>query len=84
MYLEIITPDRTIFEGEVESAKFPGSEGSFQVLENHAPMISSLGRGAVVYKNKAGVHELEVDGGVVEVLKNRVILLAESIISIPK
>lgn len=80
MYLEIITPDRTVFEGEVESAKFPGSEGSFQVLENHAPMISSLGRGTVTYKNKAGEHELEVDGGVVEVLKNKVILLAESVI----
>ena len=84
MYLEIITPDRTIFEGEVESATFPGSEGSFQVLENHAPMISSLGRGTVVYKNKAGQHELEVDGGVVEVLKNKVILLAESVISTAK
>jgi len=84
MFLEIITPDKKVFEGEVESATFPGSEGSFQVLENHAPMISSLGRGAVVYKDKAGVHEMEVEGGVVEVLKNKVILLAESVISAPQ
>lgn len=81
MLLEIITPDRTVFEGEVESATFPGSKGSFQVLENHAPLISSLERGTVVYKNKAGEFKLEIDGGVVEVLKNKVILLAESVIS---
>ncbi len=84
MFLEIITPDKKIFEGEVESATFPGSEGSFQVLENHAPMISSLGKGAVVYKDKTGQHKMEVEGGVVEVLKNKVILLAESVISQPE
>ena len=81
MFLEIITPDKKVFEGEVESAKFPGSEGSFQVLENHAPLISSLGKGPVVYKNKQGEHTLEVEGGVVEVLNNRVVLLAESVVT---
>lgn len=80
MFLEIITPDKTVFQGEVEAATFPGSEGAFQVLENHAPLISSLGRGTVIYRNKAGEFELEIDGGVVEVLNNKVILLAESVI----
>ena len=84
MFLEIITPDKKVFEGEVESATFPGSEGSFQVLENHAPMISSLGKGAVIYKDNSGIHKMEVEGGVVEVLKNRVILLAESVLSAPQ
>lgn len=81
MLLEIITPDKTVFEGEVEAATFPGSEGSFQVLENHAPLIASLGKGAVVYRNKEGEFALEIDGGVVEVLKNKVVLLAESVLS---
>lgn len=80
MFLEIITPDKTVFQGEVEAATFPGSEGAFQVLENHAPLISSLGRGTVIYRNKAGEFGLEIDGGVVEVLNNKVILLAESVI----
>lgn len=81
MYLEIITPDKKVFEGEVESATFPGSEGSFQVLENHAPLISALDKGPVVYKTKRGKHEIIVDGGVVEVLNNKVIVLAESVVA---
>ena len=67
-----------VFEGEVTSATFPGSQGIFQVLENHAPIISSLAKGALTYVNEAGSHTLQVDGGVVEVLKNRIIVLAES------
>lgn len=78
MYLEIITPDKKVFEGEVESAIFPGSEGSFQILNDHAPLISALGKGPVTYRNKSGEHTLSVDGGVVEVLKNKITVLAES------
>ena len=55
MQLEIITPDKTIFDGEVESATFPGSKGSFQVLKDHAALISSLDKGKVSYKQN-GVH----------------------------
>lgn len=79
MYLEIITPDQKIFEGEVESVTFPGSEGSFQVLANHAPLISALDRGVIVYKTGSEKLEVEVDGGVVEVLNNKVVVLAESV-----
>ncbi len=80
MYLEILTPDQTVFEGEVESAKFPGIKGEFQVLNNHAALISSLVKGKIVYLSKQGIDELIVDGGVVEVLNNNITVLAEGIV----
>lgn len=79
MYIEIITPDKKVFEGEVDSATFPGSDGSFQVLNDHAPLISALGKGPVTYKNKSGEHKVNVDGGVVEVLNNKITVLAEAV-----
>lgn len=79
MHLEIITPDKTIYDGEVESATFPGSKGSFQVLKNHAALISSLEKGKVVYKANGSDQEILVNGGIVEVLNNHIILLAESV-----
>jgi F-type H+-transporting ATPase subunit epsilon len=85
MYLEIVTPDEKVFEGEVEVATFPGSDGSFQVLNNHAPMISTLGRGDLRYtrmeNKKAKETHILIDGGVVEVKNNTVIVLAEKIIN---
>lgn len=80
MYLEIYTPDKQVFEGEVLSASFPGTDGSFQILNNHAPLVSTLGKGRLVYKNKKKEFVVTIDGGVVEVLNNRVIVLAESVI----
>ena len=80
MHLEIITPDKTIYQGEVESATFPGSKGSFQVLKNHAALISSLDKGKVIYKINGTDQEIMVNGGVVEVLNNKIILLAEEVI----
>ncbi|MDX1652674.1 MAG: F0F1 ATP synthase subunit epsilon [Brumimicrobium sp.] len=47
MKLEIITPEKTMFEGEVEAVQFPGIDGSFQVLKGHAPIISSLSEGKI-------------------------------------
>ena len=81
MHLEIVTPDRKYYEGEVESATFPGSDGSFQVLNNHAPIISSLGKGELSYRDKDSEFTVEVEGGVVEVLNNKIIVLVESILS---
>ncbi len=81
MYLEIVTPDNKIFEGEVVSATFPGTDGSFQVLGNHAPMISTLGTGELKYtEDKKKEQVIGVDGGVVEVLNNKVVVLAERIV----
>jgi F-type H+-transporting ATPase subunit epsilon len=79
MYLEIVTPEKKIFEGEVSIATFPGADGSFQVLNDHAPLISLLKEGPVVYKSKESKGEIKITGGVVEVLKNKVILLADGI-----
>ena len=81
MLLEIYTPDRKVFEGQVDSATFPGAKGSFQVLNNHAPLISTLEKGTVVYKSNNNKQELNIGGGVVEVLNNKVVLLAENILS---
>ncbi len=78
MYLEIITPEKKLFSGDVESIKLPGVEGSFGVLDNHAPIIASLKKGTVkVTDTKKQVENFEINGGVVEVLKNKVIVLAE-------
>jgi len=77
MHLTIITPDREVFEGKVESATFPGSDGSFQVLNNHAPLVSSLGKGDIVYRTQDNATNVYVEGGVVEVLNNNITVLAE-------
>jgi F-type H+-transporting ATPase subunit epsilon len=78
MMLEIITPDKKLFSGEIKAVTLPGSAGSFGVLKNHAPIISSLEKGAVkVTDEQKQVHSFPIKGGVVEVLKNKIIVLAE-------
>jgi len=78
MYLEIITPDKRVFEGDITSVKVPGTLGSFEILNNHAPIVSSLDKGEVRVKTSKGeLLHYQVDGGVVEVLKNKVSLLIE-------
>lgn len=81
MFLEIITPDEKLYEGEVDFATFPGSDGSFQILNNHAPLVATLGKGDIKYKpqKEKEVHIL-VDGGVVEVANNSVNVLVEKVI----
>jgi F-type H+-transporting ATPase subunit epsilon len=79
MLLEILTPEKKIFEGDVTIATFPGADGSFQVMDNHAPLISLLAAGVVEYKSKNGNDKFAITGGVVEVLKNKVILLADGL-----
>jgi len=79
MQLEIITPDRKVFTGEATSVTFPGSEGQFQVLNDHAPMVSTLAQGPITIAGSTGTQTFTVDGGVVEVLNNRVLVLAEAI-----
>ncbi|PKV66402.1 ATP synthase F1 subunit epsilon [Pontibacter ramchanderi] len=79
MYLEIITPDKKVFAGEVEAAQFPGTNGSFEVLNSHAPLISTLENGRIRITTKQGQTFYNVDGGVVEVLNNKIIVLAESV-----
>ena len=78
MLLEIITPDKKVFEGEVVSVQVPGHNGQFQMLKNHASIISTLVNGKVTIKTSSGVETFDIHGGVVEMLNNKVIILAES------
>lgn len=79
MNLEILTPEKKVFEGEVSSATFPGADGSFQVLNSHAPLVSLLKDGVVEYKTREKTERVAITGGVVEVLNNQVILLADGV-----
>ena len=79
MLLEIFTPEQKYFDGQVESITFPGIDGSFQVLNNHAALISTLGKGTVKYRDSKSEWEIIIPGGVVEVLNNKVTLLADGI-----
>ncbi len=79
MNLEILTPDKKIFEGEVTSVTVPGAQGSFEILNNHAPIISILEDGKVVVRSDGKEQKFHTKGGVVEVINNKVIVLAEGI-----
>ena len=78
MNVEIITPETTLYEGEAAYVFLPGSDGSLGVMNNHAPLISSLKKGTVKVKDNAGKeHKFDVKGGTVEVFNNKIIILAE-------
>lgn len=80
MKIEIITPDKKIYSGEIRSVRVPGRKGSFQVLKDHAPIISTLDAGIVIIADEEGKEmKIEITGGVVEVKKNRIILLADAV-----
>jgi len=77
--IEIITPDRNIYSGEVRSVRVPGRKGSFQVLKDHAPIISTLDAGPIIINDEQETEiRFEITGGVIEVKRNRIILLADS------
>jgi F-type H+-transporting ATPase subunit epsilon len=79
--LDIITPDKKIFSGSIRSVRVPGQKGSFQVLKDHAPLVSTLDRGLVVVISEDDTESrFEISGGVVEVKQDKVILLADSVI----
>ena len=78
MHLEILTPEKQMFTGEVASVVLPGINGSFGILNSHAPLISALAKGQVKVNSANQESQLfEINGGVVEVLNNKVIVLAE-------
>lgn len=79
MYLEIVTPDEKIFEGETKLVQLPGTTGSFEILNNHAPVISTLKNGKIkVTDNTNSAHYFEIKSGVVEMQNNKIIVLAET------
>jgi F-type H+-transporting ATPase subunit epsilon len=80
MKIEIITPDHKVFEGDIKSVRVPGKKGSFQVLKDHAPIVSTLENGPVILVDLTGNEtRYEINGGVIEVKMNKIILLAESV-----
>ena len=78
MQLEIVTPEKKIYEGDAKYVKFPGKDGSFGVLNRHAAMISTLGPGQLKIESPSGETEvIEIKGGVMEMNNNKLIVLAE-------
>jgi F-type H+-transporting ATPase subunit epsilon len=78
MQLEILTPEHKVFSGKVYGIQLPGTNGSFEVLENHASLIASLGKGKMkVLKDKSNTETYEISGGFVEILNNVASVLIE-------
>ena len=78
MTLEILTPDKKIFSGEVYGVQLPGIGGMFEVLEKHAPIVSALKAGRLkILKDKNASSEYNIQGGFVEVLNNKATVLVE-------
>ena len=78
MLLTIISPEKTIFKGEdVQSVTVPGKKGRFTMLNNHAPIISTLGKGDVVYMVDNVERRVSINAGLVETNKNIVTICVE-------
>ncbi len=91
MHLEIVTPEATLFSGEVDSVAVPGVQGEFQMLNNHAAVVSLLGPGKVKvwgtmdiakevadrFKKEGKITTLEINSGTIEMSDNSVIVLAD-------
>jgi F-type H+-transporting ATPase subunit epsilon len=80
MYLEILTPDKTVFSGKITSITVPGTKGPFTVLKNHAPLISTLENGELSLSTSGG-NDLYyiISQGMIEVMQNKIMVLVESI-----
>ena len=77
MTLEILTPEKEIFKGDIKSVTLPGALGEFQILNQHAPIISTLTNGSIIIvteKNEKNI--FDISGGVVEMINNKIIVLA--------
>lgn len=75
--LRIVSPESVVYNGDAVSVKVPGTNGNFEILNDHAPIISSLQKGKVEYVNDEGRHEMDINGGFVQVQKNLVSLCVE-------
>lgn len=79
MYLEIVTPEKKLFAGDIQLIRLPGSKGSFEILKNHAPVISTLESGQIKVVEENGAERFfDVRRGVVECVDNNVIVLVDS------
>jgi len=78
MNIEIVTPDTVIFEGEASLVQLPGIDGSFEILNNHAPLISVLKAGTIkIILADKNTKTFDIKGGVVEINHNKLMILAE-------
>ena len=81
MNITILTPDQEVFEGKINSVKVPGVSGQFEVLENHAPIVSALEKGAVrVVQADGKTLTFQIERGFIEVLDNNVSLLVQGVV----
>lgn len=79
MYLEIVTPSEKIFSGEIKLIQLPGSNGSFELLENHAPIVATLNKGNIRIIAKDGSeNDFKIGGGILEAADNKVTALVEN------
>jgi F-type H+-transporting ATPase subunit epsilon len=78
LQLEIVTPEKLAYEGEVDSVQLPGSEGELGVLPHHAPLISTLGAGELRLRRGAEEESFAIVGGFLQVLPDKVVVMAET------
>jgi len=80
MELEIHTPDKKLYSGQIKLVKLPGTDGSFGILKNHAPLISTLEKGQIkVIDTNNNIQFFDIEEGVVEVLNNKIVVLVGSV-----
>jgi len=77
MILDVISPERTLVHAAVEAVELPGTKGRFEVLRDHAPLISSLEKGVIAYRNGEGTDKVAISSGFVEVNDNHVVACVE-------
>ena len=80
MQIDILSPEQNLYSGEIEYVKLPGISGSFEVLKNHAPLISALGEGKLIVRGDDGLQEFHIKNGIVEVLNNKISVLTEGLL----
>jgi F-type H+-transporting ATPase subunit epsilon len=78
MIVEIITPEKKLFAGETTMIRVPGTMGSFQILHNHAPIVSTLEKGIITVRKPEGEElSFDITSGLVECKKNKIVILVE-------
>ena len=81
MLLEILTPEKKLYSGEVQGVQLPGIDGLFEILDKHAPLVSALGKGKVKVLQKGLAPETyAIQGGFVEVINNKATVLVEGVL----
>lgn len=80
MHIIVLTPEKEIFQGDITSVNVPGTNGQFEILNNHAPIVAALGRGEVkITQSKGDKKIFTITKGFIEVIKNEVSLLVQGV-----